>query len=382
MTNEMADSADEMTALGADLRAFQHAAVPASGFVTEAAGFDAQGRHDEAINVLARGTKQGDLAAMTLLGKRLLTGDRAPPMAKEGISFLVDAANAGGGEAANRLAVLLALGYGVPQSWSNALDALTVAAERGYRPAQGQLFCLARDRELAAQALNPNPSQSLWRGLAGTVSVSFWTQTPPGMNILSESPVVTHITGFAPPPVCQWLIELARDRLAPAMVYDSAAQEVVRHQTRTNTAAIFDMMSTDLLNVLLQARISAAVKIPIRQFEAATVLHYSVGEEITPHFDFIDPDSADYENQIRTAGQRAITFLVYLNEEYEGGQTGFPKLSVEVQGKRGEALFFINALPDGSPDLRTEHIGAPPRSGEKWIVTQFIRNRPVFAAAV
>ena len=86
-----------------------------------------------------------------------------------------------------------------------------------------------------------------------------------------------------------------------AMVYDSAAQEVVRHQTRTNTAAIFDMMNTDLLNVLLQARISAAVKIPIRQFEAATVLHYSVGEEITPHFDFIDPDSADYENQIRTA---------------------------------------------------------------------------------
>jgi hypothetical protein len=28
--------------------------------------------------------------------------------------------------------------------------------------------------------------------------------------------------------------------------------------------------------------------------------------------------------------------------------------------------------------VRTLHAGRPPRAGEKWIVSQFVRNRPVF----
>jgi hypothetical protein len=38
-------------------------------------------------------------------------------------------------------------------------------------------------------------------------------------------------------------------------------------------------------------------------------------------------------------------------------------------------LYFVNALPDASPDLRTVHAGRPPTAGEKWIVSQFIRDR-------
>ena len=34
--------------------------------------------------------------------------------------------------------------------------------------------------------------------------------------------------------------------------------------------------------------------------------------------------------------------------------------------------------PDGSADLRTLHAGRPPRGGEKWIVSQFVRNRRAF----
>jgi hypothetical protein len=47
------------------------------------------------------------------------------------------------------------------------------------------------------------------------------------------------------------------------------------------------------------------------QHEAPLVLHYDVGEQITPHFDFIDVHAPDYEQQIREQGQRVITFLLY-----------------------------------------------------------------------
>ena len=77
---------------------------------------DAAGRHDEAINALARGTRAGNLACMRQLGKRLLAGDRAPLLAAEGARFLLDAANQGDAEAAARMAALTALGLYCRQS--------------------------------------------------------------------------------------------------------------------------------------------------------------------------------------------------------------------------------------------------------------------------
>jgi prolyl 4-hydroxylase len=40
--------------------------------------------------------------------------------------------------------------------------------------------------------------------------------------------------------------------------------------------------------------------------------------------------------------------------------------------------FFCNALPAGAADNRALHSGLPPTRGEKWLVSQFVRNKPVF----
>ncbi len=130
--------------------------------------------------------------------------------------------------------------------------------------------------------------------------------------------------------------------------------------------------------VLAQQRMAACLGVAFRQFEPITVLHYAEGEEITEHFDFVDPHVPDYEQEIARQGQRIATFLVYLNDDHGGGETDFPRVGVTHKGSVGEGLVFINALADGSADQRTLHAGRPPRTGEKWIVSQFVRNRPVF----
>jgi hypothetical protein len=109
--------------------------------------------------------------------------------------------------------------------------------------------------------------------------------------------------------------------------------------------------------------------------EGPTVLHYAVGQEITEHFDFVNPKIPKYQEEITRRGERIITFLIYLNGDYAGGETEFPVLGVRHKGRRGEGLFFVNALPSGAPDSRMVHAGRPPTSGEKWIASQFIRNR-------
>jgi prolyl 4-hydroxylase len=111
--------------------------------------------------------------------------------------------------------------------------------------------------------------------------------------------------------------------------------------------------------------------------EAATVLHYAVGETIGDHYDFVDPEQPGYAEEILRRGTRVLTFLVYLNDEYAGGETVFPKLNLSHSGQRGEGMFFVNTLADGQADVRTLHNGRPPTRGEKWIFSQFVRNRPV-----
>jgi len=128
---------------------------------------------------------------------------------------------------------------------------------------------------------------------------------------------------------------------------------------------------------LMQARMSAACGIPERHMEAPSVLHYSPGEQIADHFDFVDPKSTpDYAGEIARNGQRIITFIVYLNDDYDGGETAFPRLGFSHKGSTGEGIYFVNALADLTPDLRMLHAGCPTTRGEKWIVTQFIRSRP------
>src|SRR6185312_10676767 len=103
-----------------------------------------------------------------------------------------------------------------------------------------------------------------------------------------------------------------------------------------------------------------------RQLEAPAVLHYAEGHEITEHFDFVDPNVPDYDQEIAQRGQRIVTFLVYLNDGYAGGETEFPRLDIKHKGRAGEGLSFSNALADGRSDLRTLHAGRPPTRGDKW----------------
>jgi hypothetical protein len=321
-----------------------------------AAEHDAAGRYHEAIDALARGTQAGDLRCKTRLGMRLLAGDRAPALPPQGARFVHEAAVEGGDEAAARMAALTALGHAFAQSWHGAVRWLTVAAERGWEPARSQLRILAngtRDIDLAGGSI-----------LAAG-------------HDLSAEPRVRAVEYFITPAACDWFIARARSRLTRARVYDPVSRQDVVRATRTNSVANFSLADVELLDVLLQAKMSRACGIPMHHMEAPAVLHYSVGEEASDHFDFVNPDIPDYAQEIARNGQRVMTFLVYLNEDYEGGETDFPKLGLNHKGRRGQGLFFVNAHSDLQPDPRMLHAGRAPLRGEKWIVSQFIRSRPM-----
>lgn len=379
-----------------------------SPWVERALALDAANNPSGAVDELSRGTGAGDAPSARALGMRLLIGDRAPLLPDAGLQFLGEACDAGLPEAAARAAGLLALGVRIPPNWPLALAWLARAAHGGWEPAQRQLLALCDNRALAARsaaqlakamhsasAVQPNavgapqpantahaaqPASSAnvdWAAIASAVRHADWRRSP-APTIRSDVPRVSTFDDLLPPEVCELLTSFADGRLERARVYDPARRQEIVVAHRSNTVAVFGVDSIEVVHVLLQARMAAACGLSERCMEAPTVLHYAPGEEIRDHYDFVDPSiSDDYPAEIARNGQRLITFIIYLNDDYDGGETAFPKLGFEHKGRRGGGIYFVNALPDLSPDMRMVHAGRPTTRGEKWIVTQFIRDRPM-----
>jgi len=325
------------------------------------------------IAELRRRTQSGEAEAQLALGARLMTADGVDPDPEQGARLIEQASVQGSADAAALLATIEAMGVSRPQNWDRAFDCLQIAAERGLDSARGQMKLLARDGALAAEA-EAGGAGDIWKRLRARIDVDALTSAPPKQS-LSDSPRVRVVEGFASATECDWAMARARGSLSRAKVLDQQTGEERSHPDRTNKAIEFRLTGMDVVMQVLRARIGAATNLPVPVFEPVQVMHYSVGEEFRPHFDFLTEDNEGWAAQMRRFGQRIATFLLFLNEDFEGGETEFPRAGISHRGRKGDALFWANVDPSGAPDRLTFHAGKPPTKGEKWILSQWIRDR-------
>ncbi|MCX7358452.1 MAG: 2OG-Fe(II) oxygenase [Alphaproteobacteria bacterium] len=299
---------------------------------------------------LQRRSLAGDARAQVELGKRLLVGRNAPFAPQDAINLIEAAAKQNNTEALQFSAVLAAAGIGRPQDWNAAFDFMRCAADQGDANAKAQLTIVG-DR-FADQLKIPDATQHF------------------------DAPRVLTLEGFLAPGACAWIMDRARPSLDAARVKNAEQGGANVHALRTNTGMGFSLIDTDLVIQLTHARIAAAIGQPVSHQEPTNILHYTPGQEYRPHFDFIDPGVAHFARELQTVGQRTTTFLIYLNDDYDGGATTFPRLDWSFKGKVGDALAFWN-ITDGRPDPLTLHAGTPTSSGIKWLFSKWVRDRPL-----
>jgi prolyl 4-hydroxylase len=262
-------------------------------------------------------------------------------------TMLVDAAADGLAEADEMLALVAAAGVGRPQSWPDAVEHLKRAANGGSAGAVAQL-----------DVLDENGGEP-WAS---------WME-PPEKRTVNSAPKAVAIDRFIGPRACAWIMARTRGRMDPQLVLTKTGP--ARIKARTGASFAMSFVDCDVVVLLLRARIAMTIGVPVGALEEPQVLHYAVGQQFTRHYDYLDPS----DPQIETAGQRLATFLAYLNDDYEGGETEFATLNLKHKGTAGGALYFANLLADGTPDTRSIHAGLPPRVGEKWVFSQWVRNR-------
>jgi prolyl 4-hydroxylase len=281
------------------------------------------------------------------------------------LAVLNAAAARGEAEALRHLATLAAASVGGPADFDAALDLLARAAAAGSASARGQLMTLAPQ---GAQGAAPDADP--WLALRRAVDLGPWT-APCDKRVLNADPRTVAVPGFIPADVCAWLTGLAAGRLARARTFAADGSVEAAARGRTNSALELTLAECDVVVMLLRARIAASIGVPAGALETSQILRYAPGEEYARHFDFLDPALAD----VAAHGQRIVTFLVYLNDGFDGGETDFPRLGLRHKGAAGGALYFANLDPSGGGDPRTLHAGLPPTRGEKWLFSQWVRNR-------
>ena len=105
---------------------------------------------------------------------------------------------------------------------------------------------------------------------------------------------------------------------------------------------------------------------PIENCEQLQVLRYKPGGHYKPHQDVF------YEDK----NKRVHTFILALNDEYEGGETSFPNIKEKYKLRAGDALFFDTLDNYGLDTSDALHGGEPVKSGEKWVCNLWVHKYP------
>jgi hypothetical protein len=307
------------------------------------------------IEALREAANSGDPRSQFQLAREMLIGRYVPYDAETALRLVGAACQACYPQALLFHATLAALGIGRTQNFEDALDLVAQAAATGDARAQGQLAALGgRER----------------------FRVEEWL-APPIQRQHHTAPRIFTVENFLPREACAWLIQQTRNRLTRAKVRDPSQGGSGYAEYRSNSGAGFSSIESDLVVQMTCLRIAAATSLPIANQEPTNVLHYGPGQEYRAHFDFVTPGEAPaFQGELQRVGQRIATVLIYLNEEYEGGETHFPRLNFSYKGATGDALIFWNLSVQGQLEGQSLHAGRPVLAGEKWIVSKWIREGP------
>ena len=314
--------------------------------LAEAYALTAAGRDADAIALVNQGMARGDPGAMFVLADWQLRGTPVPQDLPQARELFRRAAEAGLVTAGLFYTNLLALGVGGPRDWPEALHRLRAEAAKNPRRTQALLLI-----ERMALTNEGDPID------------------PPLGTLLSEKPYVMLFPQLFSEAECDHLLAVAEKEFLPSRVIDSVTGEEYHDPIRTSEGSTIHWLIDDPAIHALERRLGAASGTRAEQGEPLQVLRYLPGQQYHPHKDFVPG----------RANQRLTTGLVYLNEDYEGGETCFVRTGLKVKGKKGDAIFFRNLLADGSADELAEHAGLPVTRGVKLLASRWICTHPYVA---
>jgi prolyl 4-hydroxylase len=185
---------------------------------------------------------------------------------------------------------------------------------------------------------------------------------------------VLEIHGLLSPEECDSIRRMATAKgLEESMVwnYGQKTGNTLIEDHRKSKQCWLDDKDGDL--VLKISKISETLTgIPLENQEMLQVAMYEPGGKFNEHFDACDHDDPDYCAKMNhNAGQRRSTLIIYLNDDFEGGETEFVNVGIKIKPVKGKAILFWNTDNNETVIVNSRHRGCDVKNGEKWICTKW-----------
>jgi len=325
---------------------------------------------EAALSHLRTAAEAGHHRAMAHLGYALWHGFLAPCSPREALGWTIRAANQGDPGALLALAEHCAVGCLLPRNPARARALAQTAAEAGWEVAG----------EYAA-SLDPVLGEAdAWRSLVPTpeeLDPKHSGSLPHAeLEVVSWQPRVLAFRHFLSNFECAEIANAAAEHLMPSFIVDGEGQ-LGRHQIRTSHEV---RLRPGIRNIVINAverRMADWSQFPLENGELPLVLHYEHSQSFEQHYDYFIPEKFVMgEGPLAFGGQRIATQLVYLNEDFEGGETRFDRTGLVLQPERGMCALFHNVRPDHNVDPLTRHTGVAVSRGVKWLLSRWVREIP------
>lgn len=174
----------------------------------------------------------------------------------------------------------------------------------------------------------------------------------------------TLIRNFLSASDCDKLIEYVEK--ASCLERSEVKEETsVKSKSRTSSTCFVSDDQSPVASAF-RAQVERLTGIPRAHFEDVQVVKYLPGQKYEAHYDVNKDDPRDEIRQ--------VTVLVYLNDDFEGGETEFPEAKVKVKPEKGMAVVWENVDATGKVLPCALHAALPVKRGVKYACTVWVRG--------
>jgi prolyl 4-hydroxylase len=167
---------------------------------------------------------------------------------------------------------------------------------------------------------------------------------------------------------CQEIIAHANDKLFDSEVIGGV------HKNIRNSKQYWIQKNNQLVKPMFE-QVSRHFNIPLENAEDLQVVRYLPGQYYNEHHDACCDDNDKCVTFVKKGGQRKLTVLIYLNNDFDEGYTYFKNMDLKVKPRTGDAIVFY-PLAKGTNKCHplALHAGMPVTRGEKWVANLWFRE--------
>ena len=167
----------------------------------------------------------------------------------------------------------------------------------------------------------------------------------------------------------KYLIRMIDNSASKSMVVGSGNTMNTYSSQRTSSTS--NLIANDPTVESLHKKIAKYLGVNLKKGESLQGQRYEVGQFFRGHVDYFSGEH--YDKNCLSSGNRTYTFMLYLNDNFEGGTTNFPHLKKIIKPKACKGIVWNN-LQHGYPNEYMKHSGEDVTNGTKYIITSWWRE--------